>query len=63
MKVKQRIILFVDGVCMVHETICFNKHPCGLPTDLHCTACRIEGMFCCQCKEQITKLSDGDVKE
>lgn len=36
--------------------VCMNKHPCGSRLDIHCSACRIEGMNCCQCGKPITEL-------
>ena len=39
---------------------CMNRHLCGNKNDLHCTACRIEGIICCQCGKQITSTMDCD---
>ena len=41
---------------------CFNKHPSGSKTDLHCYACRIEGLICCQCNNPITSTMDCESK-
>jgi len=35
--------------------MCLNQHPCGKPTDIHCSACSIEGMNCCQCGQEISR--------